>query len=287
MIRQPMDCCTVLCLLTVVSMAGPAPAQFAAQVVSYDAGATPTAGYTTAAAALGAPEQFSGEGVFPGVVSPFNPPFLASELVSIGEAGHLTLRLSNYVIPQASGPEIGVFSNVGLIDFDYPNGLAGSPASTFDFDSAVVDVSEDGSNWVSLGGFDFDAPANGYTDLTDPFSGVPGSATSDSQLPFTGTLASFSGLKYTDAGGPDMLELLNGSAGGKWLDISTTGLAQVGFIRFSVPADLSPIANSNFELDAVSIARGAMGAPTVPEPGTSVMLGAALVLSSIRGFARR
>jgi hypothetical protein len=287
MIRQLMFGSAALSLLTVVSFTNLAVAQFAAQVVSYDAGATPTAGYTNSVAALGAPEQFTGEGAFPGVVSPFSPPFLTSELASIGEAGHLTLRLSNYVIPQAGGPEIGVFSNIGLIDFDYPNGVAGSPASTFGFDNAVVDVSKDGTNWVSLGAFNFDVPANGYTDLADPFSAVPGSATSDPQLPFTGGLSSFSGLPYFDANGPDMLELLNGSAGGKWLDISATGLTQVGYIRFSVPADLSPLANSNFELDAVSIARGAMGAPTVPEPSTLVTLSAALILWSFRGFARR
>ena len=56
---------------------------------------------------------------------------------------------------------------------------------------------------------------------------------SDFQKPFTGNLSSFNGLRYFDAANPDMLDLLAGSGGGKWLDISGTGLAQVGFIRFS------------------------------------------------------
>jgi hypothetical protein len=259
-----------------------ATAQFAAQVLSYDAGSTPTSGYTNSSTALGAPETFTGEGVFPGVVSPFNPPFLSSELVSIGEAGHLTLRLSNYVLPQAGGPEIGVFSNVGLIDADYPNGVAGSPASTFGFDSAVVDVSADGASWVSLGALDFDVPASGYTDLVDPFAATAGSAASDPQLPFTGDLNSFSGLPYVDAGGPDILELLAGSAGGKWLDISGTGLAQVGFIRFSVADDGNGATGLNFELDAVSIAHAALGSATVPEPGTAMLLLASAVGAMMR-----
>ena len=47
------------------------------EVVDYAPGANATAGYTFAAAALGAPERFTGEGIFPAVVSPFSPPFLA------------------------------------------------------------------------------------------------------------------------------------------------------------------------------------------------------------------
>jgi len=269
-------------LIAATFFAGNSRAQFAVEVVSYDAGTTPTPGYTNAAAALGAPEQFSGEGVFPGVVSPFNPPFLASELVSIGEAGHLTLRLSNYAIPAAGGPEIGVFSNVGLIDFDFPNGMAGSPASTFGFDTAMVDVSDDGTNWVSLGAIDFDVPTNGYTDLTDPFSAVAGGAGSDPQLPFTGGLHGFAGRKYVDAGGPDIVELLAGSAGGKWLDISGTGLSQVGFIRFSVASDGTGVTSLNLELDAVSISHAALGATTVPEPASWLLLTVGSAISARR-----
>jgi hypothetical protein len=283
--RQPWICSAACGLLTIAALVNSAAAQFAVQAVSYDAGTTPTAGYTSSAAALGGPEQYTGEGVFPGVVSPFNPPYLASELTSIGEAGQLTLRLSNFVLPQAGAPEIGVFSNVGLIDANYPNGEATSPAATFGFDSALVDVSADGTNWVSLGAFDFDVPTNGYTDLTDPFSGVPGSASSDPQVPFAGSLSSFSGLKYSDAGGPDMLELLSGSAGGKWLDISATGLAQVGFVRFSVADDGNAATSLNFELDAVSISHAALGAPTVPEPATLVSV--SMLLFSLAVWRRR
>jgi hypothetical protein len=218
------------------------------------------------AAALGSPERLTGEGSFPGVVSPFNPPFLSSEIVSVGEGGHLTLRLSHYAIPQAAGPEIGVFENVGLIDTSFPNGVAGSPAATFGIDSAVVDVSADGTSWVSLGNIAFDVPANGYNDVTDPFASTAGSAPSDFQKPFTGELDSFSGLRYFDAANPDMLELLAGSGGGTWLDISATGLRHVGFIRFSVADDLNATSRLNFELDAVSISHAAMGAAVVPEP---------------------
>jgi hypothetical protein len=251
-----------------------AHAQYGAGVVSYSAGTTSVAGFTTPAAALGEPERFTGEGVFPGVVSPFSPPFLSSEIVSVGEGGHLTLRLSHYVMPQAGGPEIGVFENLGLSDVDFPNGQAGIPASGFGpADSALVEVSANGTSWASLGIVTFDIPTNGYTDLTDPFSGTPGSVPSDFQDPFAGSLASFDGLKYFDAGGPDMLDLLAGSGGGTWLDISGTGLAQVGFVRFSLADDGNAVTSLNFELDAVSISHPALGEVVVPEPATLGLVG--------------
>src|SRR4051812_20607731 len=119
-------------------------AQYAAQVISYTTGTTASSGFTTtAAAAIGEPERFSGETTtFPSVVSPFSPPFLSTEVISIGEGGQITLRLSNFAVAQASGPpEIGVFGNVGIADINYPNGQAGSPAATFNpsLDHALVE----------------------------------------------------------------------------------------------------------------------------------------------------
>jgi hypothetical protein len=258
-------------LLGPVTLADRVAAQYAAAVVSYNAGTTPAAGFTAPSTALGSPERLTGEGSFPSVVSPFSPPFLASEIVSVGEGGHITLRLSRYAIPQATGPEIGVFENIGLIDTNFPNGVAGTPAATFGIDSALVEASANGTTWVSLGNIAFDVPANGYTDVTDPFAGTAGSVPSDFQKPFIGDLNSFSGLRYSDAANPDMLDLLAGSGGGKWLDISGTGLTQVGFIRFSVPDDLNATSRLNFELDAVSISHAAVGSPVVPEPAAGVV----------------
>jgi hypothetical protein len=207
---------------------------------------------------------------------------LSSEIVSVGEGGHLTLRLSNYAVPQPAGPEIGLFSNVGLIDVNYPFGKAGSPAGTFGPpDSALVEVSANGTAWVSLGKVTLEVPTNGYTDLTDPFAGAPGSVPSDFQQPFTGSLSSFDGLKYFDAGGPDMLDLLAGSGGGKWLDISGTGLAQVGYIRFSLADDGSAGTKLNFEIDGVSVSHAALGG-AVPEPAAITLCGLTLSAAAIR-----
>jgi hypothetical protein len=273
-------------------------AQYAVQVVSYSAGTTAAVEFGSglpfdmSAAALGEPERFTGEGVFPGVVTPFNPPFLRNEIVSIGEGGQLTLRLSNYAIPQAGAPEIGVFAHPGLIDDDNVNfsGLATNPASAFSVKSAFVDVSADGVSWASLNSglsIPFDIPSNGYTDLTDPYSPVAGSAPSDFQQPFAGSLSDFSGLKYYNPGGPDILGLLAGSGGGKWLDISGTGLSKVGFIRFSVADDGNPNVKLNFELDAVSVSHAALGAATVAEPASIGLAAAAVIAAgSVTGVMR-
>jgi hypothetical protein len=241
-------------------------AQYGAEVVSYDAGTTPASGYTNASAAVGEPERYTGEGVFPGIVSPFSPPYLASEIVSVGEGGHITLKLSHFAMPQA-GLEIGVFENVGL-QIDFGNLTVLDPVSTFGDDHAFVEVSANGTYWKSLSptAIHFNRPSNGYTDLSDPFSATPGIDLSDFQQPFVADLSGFAGLPYSDPSGPDLLEVLAGSGGGTWLDISSTGLPRIGYIRFSVPDDFTATAQ-NFELDAVSIAHGAVGR-AVPEPGT-------------------
>lgn len=275
-------------LAFVVADETPVIAQYAAQVISYNAGVTPASGFTNASAALGEPERFTGEGAFPGVVSPFNPPFLTSEIVSIGEGGQIKLRLSHYAVAQAAGaPEIGIFENVGLADTNYPNGQAGSPASAFGIDSAVVEVSADGTSWYSFGSIMFDVPSNGYTDLSNPFASMPGSAPSDFQLPFVGNLNSFDGLQYSHPTNVDVLDLLAGSGGGKWLDISSSGLPQVGYIRLSVADDGNSSVGLNFELDAVSISHEALGTPVVPEPTTFGLIILTLAVHAINGRRQR
>lgn len=254
-------------------------AQYGAEVISYEPGTTATVGYDSVAAALGRPARTNGGNLFEGVVSPFNPPYKATDLVSVGELGQITLRLSHYAVPQAGAPEIGVFTHVGLADFDYPNGQSDGTPFTFGVDGAYVDVSADGVSWISLGGMTFDRPTSAYTDLISPFSLTDGAALADAQQPFIGHLADFAGKSYAGAS-PNILELLGGSAGGTWIDISATGLAQVGFIRFSLPE--FPSIDESFELDAVSVSHAALGAPTVPEPAAVT-----LVVLSLAALAKR
>jgi hypothetical protein len=261
-------------MLLVAMSAGVAHAQFANQVISYNPGSTPAfGGYTTPATALGSPERVTGEIFsFPSDVTVFNPAFGTDELVSIGEGGHITLKLSNYVLADALAPEIGVFSNVGILDVDFPNGQVGNPASTFGSASAEVAVSADGIVWASLGLVNFNLPAQGFSDPT-------GTVPTNYQQPFTGVLSDFDGLPYNDAVNPDVFDLLAGSGGGNWLDISSVVAPQIGYIRFSVADDLNAATSLNFELDGVSISATAMGG-VVPEP-SSLILAATMLIGAV------
>jgi hypothetical protein len=246
-------------------------AQYAAQLLSYDQGMTAAISFTTTpSAALGEPSRFTNDSMFPSVVSPFSPPFAPEQMISIGEGGEITLRLSKYAMPQAGGlPELGIFGNIGINDSNYPNGIADTPARTFSptLESAKVEVSADGTSWYSFGNVGMDIPTNGYTNVSDPYSATPGTNLTDFQQPFVGSLSSFDGKNYAN-----MVNLLAGSGGGKWLDISGTGLSQVGYLRFSIADDGNSSTKLKFELDAVSVSHSAMGGAVVPEPAAAFLI---------------
>ena len=82
--------------------------------------------------------------------------------------------------------------------------------------------------------------------------------------------------------GSAMAIMLNGSGGGKWIDISSSGLPQVGYIRFSIADDGNSGTSLNFDLDAVSISHAALGDATVPEPATILLITALLPVVAVR-----
>lgn len=235
-------------------------AYHAAAVVSFDAGSA-GGDWPDANTALGAPDGITGENIsWDGVLSPFNPAWEADEIVQIGAGGHLTLRLERYATVGA-GLEIGVVTNVGLVDANWPNAVVGDPAATLGSDTATVEVSENGQAWVGLGDVLFEMPANYYLD-SGPYDANAGSVFADFSKPCAGQLSDYDGL--TDYA--DVLAVLDGSGGGTWLDMSSTGLTRVGYIRFSVAAG-----GETFEIDAVSVSNAAAGDP-VPEPATLTLL---------------
>ena len=143
---------------------------------------------------------------------------------------------------------------------------------------------------MDLGAITPDIPTSCYTDAPTPYeSSDAGLTSADFSQPFTGVLSDLDGLTY-----PQLQTALDGSGGGFWLDLDSyqsvvdAGLTRVGFIRFDLGDDgvEEPDPFWNFELDAVSVAGGHVGA-TTPEPATMTLLAAGAVAILGRGRRRR
>ena len=220
--------------------------------------------YDAPASALGLP---TADTTF-GDLTPFNGAFDLGQVVGVGDGGSLILHMSQPI--STSGVTLGVHAAIGLVDTDYPNGVASSPATPYtDPRDAIVSVSEDGSIWKSLGRIEFDNPTNYYSQgITTPgFQSDPGTAVANFFQPFTGTLDDFSGKDWTD-----ILTLLNGSAGGQWLDLSGTGLPEVNYVQFDVGSG-----DEMFVDSVVGI--------SVPEP--AMISGCAVLVLAMRTRGRR
>lgn len=251
-------------------LASPAPAAdpWADQVVSYSPGSGFVPGFTNPAVVLGEPERFTGEGVFPSAVTPFNAPFLPSEIVSVGAGGHLIVRFDEPITNDPShlyGVDLLIFGN-GF--------FTGPPVSgVFEEGPFTVSVSADGTTFVTISGQFFDAlfPPLGYLDLTDPFQTTPGSVPSDFTRPVNPSLLADAGLgSFFGKTFAEVVALYDGSGGGIPIDIAESGLSRVFFVR----VDLAPGAGKA-EFDSFA---------AVPEPGTGVC---GLILLSFTAAFRR
>jgi len=243
----------VIASLTSAAFAGP----FATSVLSYDQGSNAVAGYTNHLTALGVAERFTGEGVFPGGVTPFNPAFGTDELVSIGSGGHLSLGFDTQITNDAShafGIDLIVFSNSGFVDTSWsdadPNndgtGVVGSNPFVFGAGGeATIQVSQNGTDWITASITTLDLfPTLGFSDFTEPAPGSIGSIESDftQALDPTLGLGDFANLSFAE-----IIALYDGSGGGIGIDIGSTGLSSASYVRF--------LNNSGeaFEIDAVAV----------------------------------
>jgi hypothetical protein len=228
------------------------------QVVSYNPGTLFDPGYDNPAAALGGLNPVTGSfGGANSYLTPFDPAFSYSDLVEIGAGGSLILKLAQTA--STNGYTIGVHTGIGLIDADYPNGVNTTPASYFNswLRQSDVLVSADGVNWGDLGTIAFDNPSNVYAGAaTDPEGNSPGVSLADPGKPCLGNLDSFNGLNWQQT-----LNVLNGSTGGTWLNLSGVTdehgapIAGVNYIEFMVPGTLPTDPNTGnpeiMMLDAV------------------------------------
>lgn len=258
-----------LLLLLPACMHTQAAVYTAAEVLNYTAGTGVSASLQNPSAALGLPNP-TVPGAF-GYPSQNYNPFAAhwdgNNIVQVGFGGQITLRLERFIVVTPGMLELGVWENVFLVQGSGPAGTAGNPAAVSGSDSAGVEVSADGVNFVSVGTKTFNWFGNYWSDSPGT-SSTGGSQIADFGKPFTGVLSNFNGLGYAD-----VLNRLDGSAGGTWIDLDASGLSQVGWIRFS-----GVVPGTTLELDALAINSSLSGALTIPEPSTFILLSVSTVL---------
>jgi PEP-CTERM motif len=236
-------------------------AQFADTVVSYNPGTGFAAGFTDPTTALGAPSQVT-SGDFGGPVDPFDPPFLTSQIVSLGAGGSLTLHLNTPIQNNAANPfglDFIIFGNTGFQitnDFDANFNPIGTPATDGSLfgnnpGSTLVKVSADGVTWFTLN-----------PSLAPTVDGLyPTDGSGNPLIPVNPSLTGNSFSGQTLAG---IQSLYGGSAGGTGFDLAwaqdsfgnSTNLAFADYVQIDVISGTS-------EIDAVSV---------VPEPATCALL---------------
>ena len=259
MYRFAFACATLLSSSVVAS-------PYAVEVVSYTPGTLPDAlsSYTQADAALGRTNDFNP--AFPdfdvpaSIVTPFNATYTTDDLVAIGTGGSLVLRLD-----EPAGDALGVHTGVGLNDAAYPSGQTGPTALAYTgLRQAGLRVSSDGVTFVDVApsGTIFDVPTNVFADAPGPYAETAGNVEADFSQPFFGTLSDFDNQDFAG-----VLDVLDGSAGGTWFDLSGTGLGEINYVEFFVDEP-----GQTMVLDGVGVAG------VVPEPAT---LGGLLVLGTL------
>jgi hypothetical protein len=219
---------------------------FADAVISYDPGSDPAPGYTDPETALGSPERFTGEGVFPGVVSAFNPPYGLDEVVSLGAAGQLVVQFNAPIIDDPNnlyGIDLLIFGNTSFIDSSFPDGIVGG---VFGNDGGIIEVSANGRDWQIVRSVAADGlmPTVGYID-SGPFDSAPGRTLTDFTQPVDPSLTLELCLGLTNQ---QLMQVYRGSGGGARIDLAQVGLAQVSYVRISNPSG----AGENIEIDALS-----------------------------------
>ena len=230
--------------------------QFAAEVVSYKSGVgfatdwSTGAGYTNKDAIVGPPARET-PGKWGGPITPFSPPYLIGQILSIGEGGEVTLKFGKPIRDESINPfglDFLVFGGAGftITNGDFGGGGGGITDGTL-FGQADgetrVSVSADGDAWFVLDpkrapAFDAYHPTDGSGDFGLPVN--PALAKGDFAA---GGLAMFT-------------ELYDGSGGGTGYDLGwavdaagkAVALGQVRFVRLEV-------LSGKAEIDAVSDVR--------------------------------
>lgn len=207
-------------------------------VVSYTAGAgisndfVSGAPFNNPAVALGEPTRLTSPDSFGGAVTPLQPPFRASEVVSIGYGGSLVIKFNEPVDDDPVNPfgiDFLVFGNSlftgNYFNSDFSFNPVGTIAGT-DAEGGLVEVSADGFNYLPVAGAaDGLFPTRAYSDQTEPFPALVGAVPSDFTAPVNPT---FNPVGKTYA---EILTAYGASGGGAGFDIHATGLPSISYVR--------------------------------------------------------
>jgi hypothetical protein len=246
---------------------------FASEVVSYTAGANVPTGYDDPSSALGSPLRATGSGPFDGDINPFNAPYTADQVVSIGAGGSLVVRFDHPVTDDAANPygiDLLIFGNAFLgMDFDL--GLADG---TIFEEPARVAVSQNGIDWIDLPLF-----ADGMFPTLAYSSNPNGPFGSGGTNPTCYTCPVDPSVSVGDFVGLDVnaiAALYGGAGGGLGIDLAAAGLPWIEYVRVWQPAG-----------DGYAADIDAFADVGVPEPGAVTLFGVGLALTSIRARTRR
>jgi hypothetical protein len=227
-----------------VATAAAAQHPFAASVVSYSPGAGVNPAYANPLVALGEPSRFTADPLWPAAVTPFQSPYLPSQVVQVGPGGSLTVAFDPPIVDDPRHPfgiDLIVFGNAFFLDAAYPSGVVGGVYS----EGGIIELSEDGVAFTPVKGIEADGlfPTMGWLDV-GPFAAAPGQQPTD----FTRPVDPLAAAVVLGANYETLLEIYGGSGGGAPVDVAAAGLATVRFVRIRVPLDAGEV----IEIDAFS-----------------------------------
>jgi hypothetical protein len=234
-------------VLAVTGLAIVGQAQYADSVIQYVAGTGFTPGFTNENAVLGEPSRLV-PGTFGGPVEPFSPPYLASQLLSVGAGGSVTVKFRRPVLNHPRnrfGIDFIIFGNSGFIitnafdpeTFDWI-GVPATDGSLFGNNSGItrVSVSRDGATFYLLD--------PGLAPVADGL--LPTDGNGDFHTPGDPTLTQADFAGQTLEG---IRALYFGSAGGSGYDISwaldagghRARLSEINYVRVEVLSGKSEV----------------------------------------------
>jgi len=209
------------------------------------------AGYTKTGSILGPPSSVT-PGEFGAPITPFSPPYLLDQILSIGKGGQVTVKFNRPIRNESLNPFGLDFIVFGAAGFTITNGdfTGGGITDGSLFGQAEggtrVSVSKDGETWFVLNP-EFVPSIDNY---------YPTDGSGDAGVPVNSALGE---ANFAEAGLAKLKELYGGSAGGAGFDLGwaidadgePVALGQAQFVRLEV-------LSGRAEIDALSDVRPRM-----------------------------